>query len=85
MVSVSHSKINRIETGFTELKQSFAKRLARFFNIPPIALLTINPLGEGRQTAEMLDAWAAIDPKKREDVLRMMRAFGSNGSDQKTG
>ncbi len=64
---------------------AFAKRLARFFNIPPIALLTINPLGEGRQTAEMLDAWAAIDPKKREDVLRMMRAFGSNGSDQKTG
>lgn len=82
MVSVSHSKINRIENGSVELKPSFAKRLARFFNIPPIALLTINPLGDGRETAEMLDAWGDIDPRDRAAALRMLRSLKRDNGDK---
>jgi hypothetical protein len=40
-----------------------------------VALFTVNPQGEGRKTAEMLDVWAQIDPGKQEDVLRVMRAY----------
>lgn len=75
VLNVSHSKISRIETGESELKPSFAKKVARFFNIPLVALFTVNPQGEGRKTAEMLDVWAQIDPGKQEDVLRVMRAY----------
>lgn len=85
MVGASHSKISRIENGDTELKPSFAKKLARFFNIPLPALYTINPMGEGRQTAEMLDVWAAIDPDKRDDALRVLRALANGSSGSRTG
>lgn len=83
MVDASHSKISRIESGETELKSSFLKKLARIFNIPPVAVLTINPMGEGRKTAEMLDVWQAIEPGKRDDALRVLRAFTSNGTGTK--
>lgn len=85
MVSVSHSKISRVENGESELRPGFATKLARFFNIPMVALFTVNPMGEGRQTAEMLDVWAEIDPKKREDALRILRALSRDSENGKTG
>jgi transcriptional regulator with XRE-family HTH domain len=85
MVDVSHSKISRIETGETELKPSFLKKLARIFHIPPVAILTVNPQGEGRQTAEMLDVWAAIAPGKREDALSILRALATRRPGENAG
>ncbi|HVK81960.1 MAG TPA: helix-turn-helix transcriptional regulator [Verrucomicrobiae bacterium] len=76
LVSASNSKISRIEAGVSELRPSFAKKVARFFNIPLAALFTINPLGEGREAAEMLDAINDIDPKDRAAALRMLRSLG---------
>lgn len=85
LIGASNSKISRIEAGETELRPNFAKKLAKFFNVPLVALVTVNPQGEGRQTAEMLDVWGAIDPRKREDALRVLRALANNGSDKKIG
>lgn len=79
----SNSKISRIETGETELKPSFAKKIARILNAPLTALFTVNPLGEGKDTAEMLDVWAQIEPRKRADALRVLRALtATNERDQ---
>lgn len=79
MIGASHSKISRIETGESELRASFAKKLAAFFKVPIEALFTINPMGDGRQTAEMLTVWGNIDPKNRDHVMRMMKAFERGG------
>lgn len=84
-LDVSHSKISRIETGESELKPSFAKKIARFFNIPMVALFTVNPQGEGRETAEMLDAWAEIAPTDRAAALRMLRSLAGAKSDRDAG
>lgn len=80
-LGVSHSKISRIETGESELKPSFAKKIARLFRIPMAALFTINPLGSGRQEAEMLDAIADIAPENRAAALRMLRSLGRSQRD----
>lgn len=85
MAGASYSKISRIENGQTDLKASFLKKLARIFKVPPVALLTVNPKGEGAQTAEMLTVWGAIDPRKRADALAVLRALASDGGGQKTG
>lgn len=37
MIGASNSKISRIENGETELRPSFAKKIARFFGIPMVA------------------------------------------------
>lgn len=84
-LGVSHSKISRIETGETELKPSFAKRLARFFHIPMVAIYTINPRGEGKQTADMLTSWANIPQNKRDAALRMLRALEDADDNSRTG
>lgn len=84
-LGVSHSKISRIETGESELRPGFAKKLARFFNIPLAALFTVNPLGDGRETAEMLDAWAEIAPPDRPAALRMLRSLRRPSEDEQTG
>lgn len=84
-LDVSHSKISRIETGESELKPSFAKKVARFFNIPMVALFTINPQGEGRETAEMLDALADIAPADRAAALRMLRSLKRSRDDAEAG
>lgn len=84
-LSVSHSKISRIETGDSELKPSFAKKIARFFNIPMVALFTVNPQGEGRETAQMLDVWAKIAPADRGRALRSLSAFVDDDEAGKTG
>lgn len=84
-IGVSHSKISRIETGESELRPGFAKKIARFFNIPLAALFTVNPMGDGRETAEMLDAWAEIDPADRQAALRMLRSLKRDGGGQQAG
>lgn len=84
-IGVSHSKVSRIETGDSELRPGFAKKLARFFNIPLAALFTVNPLGEGREAAEMLDAWAEIAPDDRPAALRMLRSLRHGNGDQNVG
>lgn len=84
-LGVSHSKISRIETGDSELKPSFAKKIARFFNVPMVAIFTVNPQGDGRETAEMLDAWAEIEPDDRAAALRMLRSLAKPGDNSKTG
>lgn len=84
-VGASYSKISRIETGETELKPSFLKKLARFFNVPPVAILTINPQGEGRQTADMLTSWGNIPASKREAALLMLRSLEEPRDDSKAG
>lgn len=85
MVNVSHSKISRIETGDSELRPSFAKKIARFFNIPLAALFTINPQGEGRKAAEMIDILTALDPAKQDVALRMLRGLAGDKGDAGTG
>lgn len=85
MVGASHSKISRIETGETELEPSFLKKLARIFKVPPIALLTVNPQGEGRQTAEMLTVWSQIDPRERDRALRVLQSFLAGDGGAKAG
>lgn len=85
MVGASHSKISRIETGETELKPSFLKKLARIFKVPPLALLSVNPQGDGRQTAEMLTVWANIDPRERERALRVLQSFVADNGGAKAG
>lgn len=83
LIDESNSKISRIENGETELRPRFAKKVAAFFKIPLAALFTVNPQGEGRKTAEMLDLWAQVDPNKQDDLLRVMRAFiDPNGQKQ---
>lgn len=84
-LTVSHSKISRIETGESELKPSFAKKVARFFGIPMVALFTVNPQGDGRETAEMLDAWADIAPDDRAAALRMLRSLSRSNGDKQAG
>jgi transcriptional regulator with XRE-family HTH domain len=84
-IGVSHSKVSRVETGESELRPGFAKKLARFFNIPLPALFTVNPMGEGRETAEMLDAWADIAPSDRAAALRMLRSLKRGSDDKQTG
>lgn len=74
-LGISHSKVSRVETGESELRPGYAKKLARFFNIPLAAIFTVNPQGEGRETAEMLDAWAEIAPADRPAALRMLRSL----------
>lgn len=85
LIEESNSKISRIESGETELRPRFAKKIARFFNIPLAALFTVNPLGEGRETAEMLDAWADIDPRDRPAALRMLRSLSTGRTNGQTG
>lgn len=85
MLNVSHSKISRIESGETELKASFVRKVARFFNIPPVALLTVNPLGEGAQTAQMLTAWGKLTQRQRADMIRMMSALGQTNDGSQAG
>lgn len=75
MAGVSHSTISRLESGQTSLKTPFLKRLARIFRIPASALLDVNPLGDGRQTAEMLRVWAEIPEQDREVALKMLRGL----------
>lgn len=82
---VSHSKISRIQNGESELRPNFAKKIARFFNIPMVALFTVNPQGEGRQTAEMLDVWADIEPGDRDAALRMLRSLKRTNGDRDAG
>lgn len=83
MVDVSNSKISRIENGESELRPRFASKLAAFFRIPLAALFTINPQGEGRLEAEMLDAIADIDDRDKPAALRMLRSLSkSRGTDQ---
>lgn len=84
-LGISHSKVSRTETGESELRPGFVKRLARFFNIPLAALFTVNPLGEGRETAEMLDAWAEIAPEDRQAALRMLRSLRKTDENGQTG
>lgn len=85
LIDESNSKISRIESGETELRPRFAKKVAKFFNIPLAALFTVNPLGEGRETAEMLDAWADIAPGDRAAALRMLRSLASGNEGGQTG
>jgi len=85
MIGASNSKISRIEGGVSELRPGFARKIAQFFNIPLAALFTVNPQGEGRRTAEMLDVWATIDPGKQEDALRILRALANGDRSGKTG
>lgn len=80
LVDVSNSKISRIEAGVSELRPSFAKKIARFFSIPLAALYTVNLQGEGREAAEMLDAINEIDPKDRPAALRMLRSLSRSAS-----
>jgi transcriptional regulator with XRE-family HTH domain len=84
LIDESNSKISRIENGETELRPRFAKKVAAFFNIPLAALFTVNPQGEGRKTAEMLDLWAQVDPEKQDDLLRVMRAFVTPDGNKQT-
>ena len=84
-IDESNSKISRIQNGETELRPRFAKKIAKFFNIPLAALFTVNPQGEGRETAEMLDAWAEIDPADRQAALRMLRSLKRSNGGQATG
>lgn len=84
-LSVSHSKISRIETGDSELKPSFAKKIGRLFKVPFAALYTINPLGEGRQDAEMLDAINDIAPEDKAAALRMLRSLARANKPGQTG
>lgn len=81
LVGASPSKISRVENGETELKPSFARRLAHVFRIPPLALITINPLGEGRQTADLLSLWATIAPGNRDAALKMLAALADKPKD----
>lgn len=85
MIGASNSKISRIESGESELRPGFAKKLARFFNIPLTALFTINPMGEGREDAEMLDAWGEITKDDRPAALRMLRSLARARDSGQTG
>lgn len=85
MVDVSHSKISRVESGDTDLKANFLRKLARIFKVPPVALLTVNPQGEGRKTAEMLVIWASIPKPKQDDALRILRALQGADDVDRTG
>lgn len=85
LVGASNSKISRLESGETELRPGFAKKVARFFNIPFMALFTINPLGDGKDQAEILDAIADIAPEDRPAALRMLRALSRRSTDRQTG
>lgn len=83
LIDESNSKISRIENGETELRPRFAKKIAKFFNIPLAALFTVNPQGEGRIDAEMLDAIGEMDASDKPAALRMLRGMSSRrGSDQ---
>lgn len=75
MAEVSHSTISRLETGQTELRPSFLKKLAKILRASPVAILTINPLGEGRRTADMLDLWNQADARKQRRMKRMMKTI----------
>ena len=80
---VSHYKVSRVENGETELRPGFAKKLASFLRIPMAALFTVNPLGEGRVDAEMIDAIADMDARDKPAALRMLRSLSkSRGTDQ---
>lgn len=85
MVDVSNSKISRIENGESELRPRFASKLAAFFKIPLAALFTINPQGEGRIDAEMLDAMADIEPGDKPAALRMLRSLSKTRDNGQTG
>ena len=85
MVDVSNSKISRIENGESELRPRFASKLAAFFRIPLAALFTINPQGEGRIDAEMLDAMADIDNRDKPAALRMLRSLSKARAPDQTG
>lgn len=85
MVGVSNSKVSRVESGLTELRPGFAKKIPRFFNIPLAALFTINPQGEGRMDAEMLDAIADIDQRDKPAALRMLRSLSRTRDPKQTG
>lgn len=74
-LGVSNSKISRIETGESELRPGFARKVARLFRIPLAALYTINPLGAGRMDAEMIDAINDIAPEDKPAALRMLRSL----------
>lgn len=85
LIDESNSKISRIESGETELRPRFAKKIARFFNIPLAALFTVNPQGEGRLDAEMLDAISEIDQRDKPAALRMLRSLHRGGTSGQTG
>lgn len=84
-LNVSHSKISRINTGDSELRPSFAKKVARFFNVPMTALYTLNPLGRDRETVELLEAVMEVDPANRPAALRMLRSLRRGGEHQDAG
>lgn len=82
---VSHSKISRINTGESELKPSFAKKIARFFNVPMAAIYTLNPLGKDREAVELLEAVMEVDPASRPAALRMLRSLRKGNDQQSAG
>lgn len=84
-IGVSNSKISRIETGESELRPRFASKCARFFAIPLAAVFSINPLGEGREDAELLDAINDIAPEDKAVALRMLRSLRRTPERTETG
>lgn len=84
-LGVSNSKISRIETGESELRPGFAKKVARLFKIPLAALYTINPLGAGKMDAEMLDAINDIANEDKPAALRMLRSLRRDRAPGETG
>lgn len=85
MIGVSNSKVSRVENGETELRPGFAKKIAAFFKIPLAAIFTINPQGEGRMDAEMLDAIADIEQRDKPAALRMLRSLSRTRDPKQTG
>lgn len=85
MVGASDSKISRIESGDTELRPSFAKKIARFFHVPMAAIYTLNPLGKDRDAVELLEAVMEVDPQNHQAALRMLRSLRKRSDQQGAG
>lgn len=84
MVGASNSKISRIESGETELRPSFARKVAQLLGIPTIALYTINPHDHAR-TANLLDIWDRMSGEEQETALRMLSALVTRNNNSKPG
>lgn len=76
MVNVDRSTISRVESGETALTQDFLVRLAAAFNVPPRALVEVDPSAPGGDDfAKLMRSWQRLTPERRAEILRIIAAL----------